>query len=135
MEERVAPTLQDDLTRNGSGMVRSVRVGRPEGREAVYKGRQPNPGLPVKRLHVRSAVDDGVAPRFESPSSHCVSPPKRRSHACGKRFPQTFTKVRENNKDIKVNDVDTAQSTEFQSDVLPTGNAPPSDFQSVIFSR
>lgn len=75
MEERVAPTLLDDLTRNGSGLVRSVSVGRPGEREAVCKGRQPNPGLPVKRLHFRSAVDDGVAPRFECPSSHCVSPP------------------------------------------------------------
>jgi hypothetical protein len=40
-------------------------------REAVRKGRQPNPGLPVKRLHYRSDGDESVAPKFER---HTVRP-------------------------------------------------------------
>ena len=57
MEEGIAPTLLDDPSRYGSHGKGPVRAGRPRGREAVRKGRQPNPGLPVTRLHLDPTVD------------------------------------------------------------------------------
>jgi hypothetical protein len=63
--ERVAPYLQDDFLLNGSN-AGSPSALAAEGREAVRKGRQPNPGLPIKRLHPDPTVTDGMAPRLAS---------------------------------------------------------------------
>src|SRR5271163_1985683 len=68
---RVAPTLLDDPQPRQIGWLWGPSALAVERREAVRKGRQPNPGLPVKRLHYRSDGDESVAPKFER---HTVRP-------------------------------------------------------------
>jgi hypothetical protein len=99
MEEWVAPNLLDDPSRHGSHGEGPVRAGRPEGREAVRKGRQPNPGLPVTRLHLDPTVDRTAWLRGSSPQAHRLNWLRRRKGEAlpkGKTaLPPTFTKVPE----------------------------------------
>lgn len=63
MEERVAPTLLDDARLHGpeGGDPSALAAAR---REAMHKGRPPNPGLPDQGCISGPTVDDGVAPRL-----------------------------------------------------------------------